>query len=91
MSVSGGRGVCGSGGISGGWGGLVLVGVLGKSIVNLLADLLGEGQLNILAVRGSKLNDALVYGDSGLFNLRDNDALVLNDVGTAHSDKINGL
>merc|ERR1740128_472640 len=39
---------------------LNIVSVLSISVVDLLADLLGEGELNSLASRGSKLGDALL-------------------------------
>jgi len=63
------------------------VGVLSISIVDLLANLLGESKLNSLASRGSKLGDALLRGNSGVFNLRDSDALLLSEVFTADSWK----
>jgi len=66
---------------------LNLVGVLSISIVDLLANLLGESKLNSLASRGSKLGDALLRGNSGVFNLRDSDALLLSEVFTADSWK----
>jgi len=64
---------------------LNLMGVLSISIVDLLANLLGESKLNSLASRGSKLGDALLRGNSGVFNLWDSDALLLSEVFTADS------
>jgi len=64
---------------------LNLMGVLSISIVDLLANLLGESKLNSLASRSSKLGDALLRGNSGVFNLWDSDALLLSEVFTADS------
>jgi len=62
-----------------------LVSVLSISVVDLLADLLGEGKLNSLASRGSKLGDALLGSHGGVFDLWDGDALLLSEVLTADS------
>ena len=59
--------------------------ILSISIVDLLANLLGESKLNILASRGSKLGDALLRGDGGVLNLWDSDALLLCEVLAADS------
>jgi len=67
------------------------VGVFSISVVDLLADLLGEGELNILAGRGSKLSDALLKGLGDLLDLRDGDALLLREVFTADSGEGDGL
>ena len=64
---------------------LNLMGVLSISIVDFLANLLGESKLNSLASRSSKLGDALLRGNSGVFNLWDSDALLLSEVFTADS------
>jgi len=64
---------------------LNIVGILSISVVDLLADLLGESELNILASRSSKLGDALLRSLSGIFNLWDSDALLLSEVLTADS------
>ena len=64
---------------------LNLMGVLSISIVDLLANLLGESEINSLASRSSKLGDALLRGNSGVFNLWDSDALLLSEVFTADS------
>ena len=66
---------------------LNLVNILSISIVDLLADLLGESELNSLASRGSKLGDALLGSLSGILNLWDSDALLLSKVLTADSWK----
>ena len=62
-----------------------LVSVLSISVVDLLADLFGESELNSLASRGSKLGDALLGSHGGVFNLWDSDALLLSEVLTADS------
>jgi len=64
---------------------LNLMNILSISIVDLLADLLGESELNILASRSSKLGDALLRSLSGILNLWDSDALLLGKVLTADS------
>jgi len=67
------------------------VGVFSISVVDLLADLLGKSELNILAGRGSKLSDALLKGLGDLLDLRDGDALLLREVLTADSGEGDGL
>jgi len=67
------------------------VGVLSISIVELLADLLGEGEVNVLTGRGSQLGDALLMLLNTLFHLRDGDTLLSSQVLTADSDQVNGL
>ena len=69
-------------------GGLHLQGV---AVVDLLADLLGEGQLDSLAVGGSKSGHALVDGLSDGLDLGDGDALVLGQVLTADPGQGDGL
>jgi len=64
---------------------LNLMSVLSISIVDLLANLLGESKLNSLASRSSKLGDALLGSLGGVFNLWDSDALLLSEVLTADS------
>merc|ERR1719188_124433 len=87
---SGGGSVGGLGSISGlgSVGGLHLQGV---AVVDLLADLLGEGQLDSLAVGGSKSGHALVDGLSDGLDLGDGDALVLGQVLTADPGQGDGL
>jgi len=58
--------------------GVVLV--LGVSIVDLLAHLLGQGELDGLAGWSGQLGDALLEGLRNVFNLRDGDALLLGEV-----------
>jgi len=70
---------------------LNIVSVLSISIVDLLADLLGEGQLNVLASRCSQLSDTLLKGLRDLLNLRDGDALLLREILTADSWEGDGL
>jgi len=60
--------------------GLHRVGLLSVSVVDLLADLLGEGQLDGGAVGGSELGDALLDDGDVILDLRDGDALVLGQV-----------
>jgi len=64
---------------------LNLMSVLSISIVDLLANLLGESKLNSLASRSSKLGDALLRSLGGVFNLWDSDALLLSEVLAADS------
>jgi hypothetical protein len=70
---------------------LNIMSVLSISIVDLLANLLGESELNILASRSSKLGDALLGSLSGIFNFWDSDALLLSKVLTANSWERDGL
>jgi hypothetical protein len=70
---------------------LRLISILSISIVDLLADLLGEGQLNILAGRGSQGSDTLLKGLRDSLNLRNSDALLLRQVLTADSGEEDGL
>ena len=61
------------------------------TVVDLLADLLGEGQLNGLAVGLSKTSNALVNGLSDDLDLWDGDALLLSQVLTGDSGQRDGL
>ena len=54
--------------------------VLSVSVVDLLAHLLGQGELDGLAGGSSQLGDALLEGLRNVFNLRDGDALLLGEV-----------
>jgi hypothetical protein len=65
--------------------------ILSISIVELLADLLGEGEVNVLAARGSQLGDALLMLLNSLLNLRDSDTLLSSKILTADSDQVNRL
>jgi len=58
--------------------GVVLV--LGVSVVDLLAHLLGQGQLDGLAGRVGQAGDALLEGLGDNLDLRDGDALLLGEV-----------
>ena len=69
-------------------GGLNLEGV---SVVDLLADLLGEGELHSLAVWGSKTRDALVNRLRDNLDLWDSDALLLGEILAADSWKADWL
>ena len=93
VSLSGSRG--GSvGGLDRSIGGLWGVGGLhlqGVAVVDLLADLLGEGELDSLAVGGSQSRDTLVNGLSDGLDLGDGDALVLGQVLTADPGQVDGL
>jgi len=82
------------GGISGLRGigdGLRLISVLSISVVNLLAHLLGEGKLNILAGGGSQGSDTLLEGLRDNLDLGDGDALLLRQVLAADSGQKDGL
>jgi len=70
---------------------LMLVDILSIAIVELLADLLGEGQVNVLAGGCSQLCDTLLLSIFALLNLRDCYALLGGKVLTADSDQVNGL
>jgi len=70
---------------------LNVVGLLGISVVDLLAHLLGEGQLNGGAGGGSQLGDALVDDLDVILDLGDGDALVLGQVLAGDSGQVNGL
>ena len=73
--VSGGRGVSGGGGVF--W---LLMDIFGVSVVDLLADLLGKGQLNILAVWGAKGRHTFLKGLRHNLGLWDCDALLLREI-----------
>jgi len=60
--------------------GLHRVGLLSVAVVDLLADLLGEGQLDSGAVGGTELGDALLDDLDVILDLGDGDALVLGQV-----------
>ena len=67
------------------WGGFVLVSVFGMAIDKLNTNLLGEGQLNVLASRGSKLGNTLFRSFCCFLNLWDSDALLSSQVFTRYS------
>lgn len=90
--VSGSWGIGGSWGICGSWGiGGFLGGIVGISVHDLDADLLGEGKLDSLAGGGSKSSNALLNSDAGILNLGDGDALVLNEVSARNSGEEDGF
>jgi len=70
---------------------LNIVGILSISIVDLLADLLGESEFNSLASRSSKLGDALLMNLKVLHDFWDSDALLCSEVLAADNDKVDWL
>jgi len=72
-------------------GGLVLVSVFGMTIDKLNTDLLGEGQLDILTGRSSKLGDALLGNFCCFLNLWDSDALLSSQIFTGNSHQRDGF
>ena len=70
---------------------LNIMGLLSISIVDLLADLLRESELNSLAGRGSKLGNALVNSLNTLLNLWNSDTFLNADVLTGDSWKTDWL
>jgi len=75
--------------VGGGW--VVWLGVMGIAIDKLDADLLGEGQLNLLASWLSQGSDTLLNRLNGILNLWDSDALVLSEVFAADNWESNWL
>ena len=71
--------------------GVVGLGVVGIAVDKLDTHLLGEGQLNGLAVRGGKLGDALLDGGDVLLDLGDGDTLLLGQILTGDSGQVDGL
>ena len=69
------------GGRGGGVGRLVVNFVLSVSVVDLLAHLLGQGQLDGLAGGVGQASDALLEGLGDNLDLRDGDALLLDEMG----------
>jgi len=83
-----------SSGVGGGGLGIVgldVVGLLGVAIVDLLAHLLGEGELHGVAAGGAELGDALVNSLNIILNLGDGDALLSAEVLAADLDQADGL
>ena len=70
---------------------LDLVHVLGVSVVDLLAHLFGQGEVDGLAGRGSQLGDALLLQLDVVHDLGDGDALLLSEVLARDPDEVNGL
>ena len=67
---------------------LDLVDVLGVSVVDLLADLLEQGELNSLAGGSSQLCDALLLQLDVVPDLGDGDALLLGEILARNSDQV---
>jgi len=65
--------------------------ILSISIVDLLANLLGESKINSLASRSSKLGDALLFNLNIILHLRDSDTLLLSEILAADHNQINWL
>ena len=65
--------------------------ILGVSVVDLLAHLLGQGELNSLASRGSQLGDALLLQLDVVHDLGHGDALLLSEVLARDPDQVDGL
>ena len=70
---------------------LNLVHILGVSVVDLLAHLLGQGELNSLAGGGGQLGDALLLQLDVVHDLGDGDALLLSEVLARDPDQVDGL
>jgi len=70
---------------------LNLMNILSISIVDLLANLLGESEINSLASRSSKLGDALLFNLNIILHLWDSDALLLSEVLAADHDQVDWL
>merc|ERR1740129_1382133 len=70
---------------------LDLVHVLGVSVVDLLAHLLGQGELDSLAGGGGQLGDALLLKLDVVHDLGDGDALLLSEVLARDPDQVDGL
>merc|ERR1740129_1823692 len=70
---------------------LDLVHVLGVSVVDLLAHLLGQGELNSLAGGGGQLGDALLLKLDVVHDLGDGEALLLSEVLARDPDQVDGL
>ena len=70
---------------------LDIMGLLSISVVDLLADLLGEGELDGGAGWGSQLGDALLNGGNGLLDLWDGDTLLSSEVLAGDDWKVNWL
>jgi len=70
---------------------LNIMSVLSISIVDLLANLLGESELNSLASRSSKLGDALLMNLNIIHDLWNSDALLCSEVLTADNNQVDWL
>jgi len=76
----------GGSGVSGGG-----CGVMSITIDELDADLLGEGEFDLLASGGGQLGLAFGNGLGGILNLGDKDGPLLRKISTAHNGKGDGL
>jgi len=76
----------GGSGVSGGG-----CGVMSITIDELDADLLGEGEFDLLASGGGQLGLAFGNGLGGILNLGDKDGPLLSKISTAHNGKGDGL
>ena len=81
--------VIGSGGL--GDIGLHIVSLKLHSVVDLLADLLGEGQLDSGAGRGGDNSDALLNNSDALLDLGDGDAGLRDDILAGDDGQVDGL
>ena len=70
---------------------LDIMGVLSISVVDLLADLLGEGELNSGAGGGSQLGDALLHGGNSFLDLWDGDTFLSSEVLAGDDWEVNWL
>ena len=70
---------------------LDLVHVLGVSVVDLLAHLLGQGEVDSLAGGGGQLGDALLLQLDVVHDLGHGDALLLGEVLAGDPDQVDGL
>lgn len=78
---------------SGGLGdvGLHIVGLKLHSVIDLLADLLGEGELDGGAGGGGDHGDALLDNSDSLLNLGDGDASLRDNILAGDDGQVNGL
>jgi len=70
---------------------LDIMGVLSITVVDLLAHLLGEGELDSGAGGGSQLGDALLHGGNGLLDLWDGDTFLSSEVLAGDDWEVNWL
>jgi len=70
---------------------LDIMGVLSISVVDLLAHLLGEGELDSGAGGGSQLGDALLHGGNGFLDLWDGDTFLSSEVLAGDDWEVNWL
>lgn len=67
------------------------LGLMSVSVDKFDTDLLGEGELDLLAGRGSQLGLAFGDGLGGIFNLRDDDGLLFGKIFAGDTGKGDGL